>query len=114
MYFTLKFAGDYGYDRETLNDIYDEPFLVWRYGPVIQSIYERFKNFGSTSILGDFTKNERFNGLDTLILRLLQIDPFILVELSHENCFWKNNEDKIEYGQSNIEYSIDEVLSGEC
>lgn len=98
--------------RELAEKTYDEKFLVWQYGPVLKSQYDRFNSYGSSPILEDFQQSKVFQALNDYILKLLDIDVFKMVNASHTHKFWKENQDKILFGRSNIEYPLEEVLRG--
>ncbi|MCW6665478.1 hypothetical protein NHG32_07255 [Aerococcaceae bacterium NML191219] len=111
MYFTIKA----GYRNEVLTrgeieNIYDEPFLVWRYGPVVESIYEEFAIFGSNGITGNFEQKSMFNNLNELIRKLLQINVFSLVSRSHQEAFWIKNMPTEGMFRSTTRYEIDNII----
>ena len=110
MYFSLKHMKEkklLSYER--LNEIYDEPFLVWAYGPVIKSQYERFKRFSSSPILGVFEYDETLSSLESIILEELNKKVSNLITKSHQIEFWKKNKDKIKGFRSNIAYSFGDI-----
>lgn len=109
MYFTMR---EHKEDLSLLKDIYDEPFCVWRYGPVVPEIYKEFKGYGSRAIIEEGKKNINFDNFNDTILALLNRDPFDLVEESHSHEFWQKNEDKLKYGTSDIEYSLEDIING--
>lgn len=110
MYFVLKEAVEKNLlTEEELNDIYDEPFLVWAYGPVVESEYNRFKGFGSSPIIGIFNKDSKFVALYDSIVKFLKESVFYLVQKSHEVEFWKNNKDKIYGFRSKVAYGIGDL-----
>lgn len=39
------------YQKRTDSPLFSEPFAVWKYGPVLLSIYSTFKSYGKTPIL---------------------------------------------------------------
>ncbi|MDS3925257.1 Panacea domain-containing protein [Staphylococcus hominis] len=114
LYFTfLNLINNDDVEEETLREMYDEStqFLVWRYGPVIEEVYEKFRIYGSTPILERGETDSRFNKLNESIVEMLEQNPFDLVEKSHQSLIWKKNEDKIEYGRSNIPYRFEDLIS---
>ncbi len=114
LYFTfLNLINNDDVKEETLREMYDEStqFLVWRYGPVIEGVYEKFRTYGSTPILERGETDSRFNMLNESIIEMLEQNPFDLVEKSHQSLIWKKNEDKIEYGRSNIPYQFEDLIS---
>ena len=38
------------YLKKTGDSLFAEKFLAWKYGPVVQSVYDEFKTFGATHI----------------------------------------------------------------
>lgn len=109
MYFTLRNSQTVMSEIE-IQEIYDEPFLVWRYGPVVESQYERFYSYGSSPILENFDLVPAYNSLNGLIIRFLNADVFRMVNASHTHSFWKGNESNIIFGRSYVKYPLEEVL----
>lgn len=110
MYFTLKIALDEGVlSFDEAKKIYDEPFQVWQYGPVVRSQYERFRGFASEPIIGSFQLDNSLNRLNNIIDELLDVNVFSLVKISHMVPFWIQNEDKIIGFRSNEEYSLEDI-----
>ena len=99
------------FTRDQLLEIYTQPFLVWRYGPVVEEIYEEYKTYGSTSILEKGKINPEITPLNSFIIALLKKPPFYLVEVSHNHSKWLENEEHILYGRSNVPYTIDDLIS---
>lgn len=109
MYFAMREQKD---NHELLSQMYDEPFYVWRYGPVVPSIYRKYKGYGSRAIIDSGEKDDTLNIFNSSILLLLEKEPFSLVEESHTHSFWKLNEDKIHRGTSDVKYSLEDVING--
>lgn len=109
MYFAMREQKD---NHELLSQMYDEPFYVWRYGPVVPSIYRKYKGYGSRAIIDSGEKDDTLNIFNSSILLLLEKEPFSLVEESHRHSFWKLNEDKIHRGTSDVKYSLEDVING--
>lgn len=109
LYFTLRNSKNL-IDMDLIEKTYNEPFLVWRYGPVVKSQYERFNSYGSNPITEHFEENMKYRPLNDLIIRFLNVHVFRMVDASHSHSFWKENESKIILGRSNVEYPLDEVL----
>ena len=38
------------YQKRTHTALFSEPFEVWKYGPVLRSVYDEFKSYGKNSI----------------------------------------------------------------
>ena len=109
LYFTLRNSRRY-LDEDTLKETYNEPFLVWRYGPVVESQYNRFYSYGSSPIIDSFNQIPKYENLNQMILHFLKIDVFRMVDASHTHKFWKENSSRIKFGRSDIEYPLEEVL----
>lgn len=110
MYFLLKkLANDPSIDDHSIEEIYDIPFLVWRYGPVVESIYEKYKSFGSAPIVESFVENTKFASLNDEIIHLSKRNVFDLVSESHREPFWQNHEADINGWRSNVAYSVDDI-----
>ncbi|EFM30305.1 Panacea domain-containing protein [Streptococcus gallolyticus] len=109
LYFTLRNSRRY-LDEDTLKETYNEPFLVWRYGPVVESQYNRFYSYGSSPIIDSFNQIPKYENLNQMILHFLKIDVFRMVDASHTHKFWKENSPRIKFGRSDIEYPLEEVL----
>ena len=109
LYFTLRNSRRY-LDEDTLKETYNEPFLVWRYGPVVESQYNRFYSYGSSPIIDSFNQIPKYKKLNEMILRFLKIDVFRMVDASHTHKFWKENSAAIKSGRRDIKYPLDEVL----
>lgn len=107
MYFVLKESRDKNIlPYKTLREIYDEPFLVWAYGPNVESQYQRFKIFGSAPIIGKFEYTESLSPLDNLIADYLDCKLIDLVNESFDNTFWKNNKNQICSFRSKVPYDF--------
>lgn len=110
MYFVIKIAKQENLiDLDQLNEIYDEKFQVWAYGPVIKKEYARFKKFASEPIVGDFQASEEYRVFDDFIVELLNVSVFTLVDLSHRVPFWANNKNKIHGFRSEVTYTLDDI-----
>ena len=110
MYFVIKIAKqEHLIDLDQLNEIYDEKFQVWAYGPVIKKEYARFKKFASEPIVGDFQASEEYRVFDDFIVELLNVSVFTLVDLSHRVPFWANNKNKIHGFRSEVTYTLDDI-----
>lgn len=107
LYFTLRYSIPL-IGLENTKEIYDEPFLVWRYGPILKSQYDRFYTYGASPIIEDLPQSEKYKRLNKLIIRLLDMDVFRLINASRTHNFWKQN--KIAEERSTIAYPLNEVL----
>ncbi|MCD5423913.1 Panacea domain-containing protein [Limosilactobacillus fermentum] len=112
MFFSLKHAmNDNLLPQEVIEEMYDRPFLVWRYGPVVEDVYNEFSVYGATPILDDYTLVNELNneGFNREICDLLNQNVFKLVRESHQESFWKENESQIFFGRGNARYQLDDV-----
>ncbi|HHU3893453.1 TPA: Panacea domain-containing protein, partial [Streptococcus agalactiae] len=87
-----------------------EPFLVWRYGPVVESQYSRFYSYGSSPIIEEYSKESEYEGFNSLIEYYLQVNVFKMVNASHTHNFWKKHESDITFGRSDVPYPLEEVV----
>lgn len=109
LYFTLRYSIPL-IGLENAKEIYDEPFLVWQYGPILKSEYDRFYTYGTNPIIEDLPQSENYKRLNKLIIRLLDMDVFRMIDASRTHNFWKKNKNKIINGRSTIEYPLNKVL----
>lgn len=111
LYFTLLNAFKDGrLTREDLHDIYDRDFLVWRYGPVVESIYQKYSIFGASTIFKPEDEIQEYSFLNDYIINLLKENPFDLVGKSHQHSHWKNNEGTITFGRGPVSYSLEDLV----
>lgn len=112
MYFTLKFAiQNHLFTQQQIQNIYDEPFLVWRYGPVVKSVYKLYKIYESDPITKNYPEAPELKVLNNKIIQLSNADIFTLMNKSHSERFWQANEDKIVGWRSNVAYSLADVAA---
>ncbi|APU45114.1 hypothetical protein HC011_09145 [Limosilactobacillus fermentum] len=112
MFFSLKHAmNDNLLPQEVIEEMYDRPFLVWRYGPVVEDVYNEFSVYGATPILDDYTLVNELDkeGFNYEICDLLNQNVFKLVQESHQESFWRENESQILFGRGNARYQLDDV-----
>lgn len=111
MYFTLKLAKeDELLDVEILKKMYNQPFEVWKFGPVVREQYLRFRKFSCEFIIGTFEQMDILKPLNNVIIELLKENVFTLSEISTRVSFWIQNSNKInKTGNSDVEYSFDDI-----
>lgn len=85
MYFAIREHKD---NHDLLYEIYDEPFYTWRYGPIIPSIYRKYRGYGSRAIIEKGEKINEYSIFDDSIIRILKEDLFTLIDKSREHKFW--------------------------
>ena len=96
---------------ELLAQMYDEPFYIWRYGPVIPKIYRKYRIYGASSIIDKDKRDDNYSIFDNSIIKLLNQEPSSLVTKSREHKHWLSNKDKIIKGTSNVKYKLDNLLN---
>ncbi|WP_288490037.1 Panacea domain-containing protein [uncultured Limosilactobacillus sp.] len=104
----------------------------WGYGPVEPIVYSYFKDNGASPIMHSVQYAINNNGkleminpegrnlqrndqlqIDRIIDRLydrFHVNPFRLVEITHEEPMWLRDRDRIENGVHNIEYNNQEII----
>lgn len=87
MYFVMRDVQKDNHDL--LSKMYDEPFCVWYYGPIVPSIYKKYSGYGSRVIIEKGEKNSEYSVFDNSIIKLLQEDQFTLIDKSREHKFWQ-------------------------
>lgn len=108
MHFAMREQKD---NHELLAEMYDEQFYVWRYGPIVPTIYKKYCGYGSRAIIEKGERTSEYSIFDNSIIKLLKEDLFTLIDKSRKHKFWQENEDKIVNGTSDIKYSLDDVLN---
>lgn len=107
MYFTMR---EHKNNLELLSKMYDEPFCVWYYGPIVPSIYKKYCGYGSRAIIEKGEKTSEYSIFDNSIIRLLKEETFTLIDKSRKHKFWQKNKDKIVNGGSDVKYTLNDVL----
>lgn len=110
LYFVFRESIQDGENINFLRRIYDENFLVWRYGPVVETVYEEYSSYGSMEI-DEPTEEPRRNyrRLDAYIDENIDENVFSLVNESHRHQHWVTNESRIQIGRSNIPYTFEDL-----
>lgn len=108
--------------------LFSDPIEKWQYGPVVPSVYHEFKDFGINHIsttrsmivssntgfqIVDFSPNMvdigTQNEIALVVLNLINLDPFRLVELTHHEPMWSNQQDEIMGGARRLTYDNAEL-----
>lgn len=108
MYFAIR---EHKNIHDLLYEMYDKPFYAWRYGPIIPSIYRKYRGYGSRTIIEKGEKINEYSIFDDSIIRLLKEDLFTLIDKSREHKFWQENKNKIVNGTSDVKYELNDVLN---
>lgn len=110
LYFALSEAKEKQLlSEDELRSWYDLPFLVWRYGPVVEAIYLRYNIFGASNIFIPGTSDSRFDVLNGVIDTLLEKSPFELIKRTTEQDIYKANKHLIKNGKTTIPYSFKDL-----
>lgn len=109
MYFVSKeiismFGKDYFKDN-----FYNEPFLLFKYGPTILNVYEKYRIWGSDDIGTRCNQAEDYKIYNRIIISLLKEKPFELVKTAREEPVWRVNADLIDGWNSKYEYTIENI-----
>lgn len=116
--------------------LFDTPIEKWKFGPVVSSVYHNFKTYGvnhidvpSSSYVFDdnedglyfeevpfSSENIELNSNVKDIIRkkveeLIDVNPFELVERTHQEEPWKKFEPHILKGERGLIYSDDELMA---
>lgn len=109
--------------------LFKEEIAKWKLGPVVETVYHEYKTFGSGNInyvpkrleikldgsliYSDFNKDaikpEDKSKIELIVKKYIDIDPFKLVEESHQHDPWKKDRLKIITGQQGLKYDKDEL-----
>lgn len=108
MYFAMIDQKD---NYDLLAQMYDKPFYIWRYGPVIPKIYRKYRIYGASSIIEKGKQNNKYSIFDKSIIKLLHEEPHLLIDESRKHNHWLSNRNKIIKGISNVKYSLDQILN---
>lgn len=97
------------YLNKTGRNLFDERFETWKYGPVLRSLYDKFKRYGANAIKGyassadgsiyvisEQSSPEFRESLDRIWSRYKQYDGVYLSSLTHKmgTAWWKAASEK--------------------
>ncbi len=109
----------FGFHMRRLNDIddlarqlYEEAkFSKWKYGPVVQSVYYKYNGYGPRPIIEPYAReDEDFEHLNSYITKMLDMDVFYLVNLTHELPSWADYQEEILEGKYVEDYTLEEIF----
>lgn len=107
----------------------DGNFSKWRYGPVEEDVYRKFKNNGAIPITyeykvanikdgiihvhtvkmdNDILNSDVVNDLKKIVGRLVAIEPWKLVEMTHSHSSWKDYVEEINVHEAR-DYTNEEI-----
>lgn len=92
MYFTLIYYIEKNGITPYIEELYDEEFEAWDYGPINRTVYMAHRH---QEKLTEGKYYERFSDLDQYILKLKNKNPYMLTELSQSHMFWRENKKNI-------------------
>lgn len=113
------------YYKKYSKALFSEPFEVWKYGPVVRSVYDEFKHFGANSIKKYATEpngsvlivneemSESFkNALDYVWDKYKYYDGIPLSEMTHRKntAWWKAAKREDAYLNDNDIYEEENFL----
>lgn len=121
----------YAYSFYKEGQLFDDSIEKWRLGPVTPNVYHIFKENGSSRITGTVTKLDikklefvKFDDikrgmeenkkvitfLNSIYNLLIDENVFNIVDKTHEEPMWKDQEEKINTGVTHLKYTEDEIL----
>lgn len=110
MYFTLKMAKKEPLiDQSVLKSMYNQPFKISRFGPMVSKQFSRFKGFSVAPIIGSFEQTPALEILNPIIIQLLKIKVLELTQISLKEQFWIENYQKIDNYTKTIEYQFEDI-----
>lgn len=108
IYFSLgEYLKENGIDG-FINQIYDEQFEAWPYGPVLRSEYFINKKYGRYNIQKPGVYRPDFQPLDKYVREYVKEDINELVEVSHRHRKWYENKEAILRHQL-ITYNLEDI-----
>ncbi|MDW3988281.1 DUF4065 domain-containing protein [Staphylococcus saprophyticus] len=116
-YFTLGYLINQGYKKKAEEEFEGSNLQAWLYGPVVPELYEKYKEYKSTPIqdqgceVGVYTEAE----IQDMIDKLIMMNPFTLVDMSHTHTLWVENKKAIENNGYRPKYrfeNLEETFNG--
>lgn len=75
--------------------LFEDPIEAWRHGPVVYSVYQKYKKFGSTGI-DEFDKSDIDKETESLLKEVYKIfgkySAWGLREMTHQEDPWKETD----------------------
>jgi uncharacterized phage-associated protein len=87
--------------------LFNEPIVAWKHGPVVESVYHKYKVFGSNGIEQDEYALTKFDTVTESILKQVyevfgKYSAWKLREMTHSEPPWSTTEQSAEIDQSII------------
>lgn len=125
------------YFKDNSSKLINESISKWQYGPVVESVYHYLKIYGSSEIkapikyiTSEGILNLKFadvgimnskiesddkvkNAIDYVLNKLLERSASDLVERTHKEKAWKQNESKILSSVNDLTYSDKELMDAD-
>lgn len=116
-YFALGYLINRGYKKEAKQEFENSNLQAWLYGPVVPELYEKYKEYKSTPIQDEGKESEIYSNSDiqNMIDKLILMNPFTLVDMSHTHTLWVENKDSIENNGHRPQYkfeNLEETFNG--
>ena len=92
----LYYAQGFSY-AITGHELFSDGIYAWKYGPVVPEIYRHYKSFVSAPISENIDVDDiQFDNVSNIIIKRVsetigQLDPWYLVEKTHQESPWKKN-----------------------
>lgn len=115
---------------EKNEELFEESIEKWKYGPVVAPVYFEFRHYGKNSIKSplseliikdgrmyfeEFDKykinlsEEEFSKIHNVATKYQDVNPFTLVEQTHNEPMWNNFKREILSGKKNLPYTFQEI-----
>lgn len=109
MYFSVgEYIAENGID-EDVRKVYSTPFEAWLYGPVVPTIYRKYKSYGRMTIDDRGLYHEEYERFDTFIKKHIKRDAFEMVSDSHNRHTWDRCKNFIRDGSRRIVYRLEDL-----
>lgn len=111
-YFTLGYLIKSNQIKLAKSEFKKSNLEAWLYGPVVPSIHYKYKNFKSFPINDKGSIITQFNQSDInkFIKKLININVFILIELSRQHKFWQDYEHQIKHAINKPKYQFKDII----
>ncbi|BDR55775.1 Panacea domain-containing protein [Xylocopilactobacillus apis] len=94
-----------------INNLYDDRFETWDYGPVVPSIYRKYSGYSSMPIPNKGINDPELECFDESIVKYLWKKVFDLVKISHQQPLWRENREKILNHTETFRYKLNDIAA---